>query len=180
MNKKRIIILLCVIFLVFMVILFRDNIIRFQLSTKLNYNENVDYITIEIYDDRLTKVFEGKPDIKTNDRGRIYIEIYDKKKIEKIIKYLNSLSLMDDTINEYVPFDIDNVGYFTIDITKKNSEEYLHGFDGFAFYTNYMEFVSEGHDHDGIRYYIKNSGYNSTTKSSKTFKFLYDLINESE
>ena len=176
MNKKLIIILLCIIFLVFIFIIFRENIIRLKLSTRLNYSENVAYITI--YDDRLIEVVGSNSEIEINSIGDI--EIHNREVIEKIIKYLNSLELIEDNLTEYEDVDIDEVEYFDVTIFRNDNEKYLNGYDIIAFQTNYLSFIPEGHDCYGTRYYIKNSGYDPKTKTSKTFEFLYDLINKSE
>ena len=180
MNKKLIIILLCIIFLVFIVIIFRENIIRLKLSTRLNYHENVAYITI--YDDRLIEVADGKLEIEINSRRGI--EIHNREDIEKIINYLNSLELIEDNLTEYVDVDLDEVGYFSITIFRdgyvNDYQNNLDALEHIAFQTNYLEFIPGGHDWKTTRYYIKNSGYDPKTKTSKTFEFLYDLINKSE
>lgn len=168
-NKKTIIILCCIIFIVFLIIVFRDNIIRFKLSTRLNYHENVAYIKIK--DARLKKV---------TDDDIWDVEITDRKDIEKIIKYLNSLKLIEDNPTEYEDVDLDQVGYFEIGIFRDGYENDSDAYDWIVFQTNYLAFVPSGHDWKATRYYIKNSGYDSKTQNSKTFKFLYDLINKSE
>ena len=190
LNKKNITIC-CIIFIVLIIISFRDNIIRFKLSTRLNYHENVDYISISIYDDILAKGLIDDSEIIINDMECIkiydkesidieFIEIHDKEDIEKMIKFLNSLELIEDNPTEYEPFDRENIGFFDIALFRNNGNKNSVGYDWIVFHTNYMEFVPEGHDSEGTRYFIKNSGYNSKTKSSKTFAFLYDLLHESK
>jgi len=144
----------------------------------LDYQEKVSYIVITIYDPRLIEILNGKAGIKINDIGEIDIEIHDREDIEKIIKYLNSLKLIEDNLIEYVPFDRNNVGFFEIFIFRDGFENDSDAVDIIAFETNYLAFIPNGHDWKETRYYIKNSGYNHKTKTSKTFNFLYDLINK--
>ena len=144
---------------------FRDNIIRLKLSTRLNYHENVSHIKIDY--EHMIEDMEGISEV----------EITNRADIEKIINYLNSLVLIEDNPAEYEDIDLYEVGYFEIFINRDKNENGPEDYDIIAFQTNYLAFIPGGSDCEEIRYYIKNSGYNPKTKSSKTFEFLYDLIN---
>jgi len=155
--------------------MFGENIVRLKFSTRLNYHKNVTCITIK--DDHLPKPLDVKFGIKRNSVGEIVIN--DSDDIKRIIDYLNSLRLIEDNPTEYEDIDIDAVGYFTILIIRDNDENGDNGDNGYDvidFETNYLTFAPNGYDSSATRYYIKNSGYNSKTQSSNTYKFLRNLL----
>jgi len=142
----------------------------------LNYHENVAFIII--HDDRLSKDLNSESESKIYDLGGFVgdVMITDRNDIEKIIKYLNSLMLIEDNLTEYVDVDLDEVGYFRITIFRDDYENDSRAYDSIEFETNYLSIIPSGNDRHATRYYIINSGYNNKTKSSNVHQFLLDLI----
>ncbi len=136
-------------------------------SVTLNYVEDISYIIVS-----------DKGRLGTTEDGIFSIEIYDKEDIEKILNYLNSLELIEEIPSfEYFPDLNERFSYFSIDIIKVGYEEDDTAHDLLSFQTTYMSISRGGFDCRSTIYYIKDSGYNPITKSSKTYEFLNELIN---
>ena len=139
----------------------------FKQSESLNYSENLAYI--EISD-------KGRLGLPITD-GRYMLKIDDPNTIKKVIDYLNSLELIEESLSEYEPIpDLNEVGYFEIEIVKVGHEDDILAFDSFTFMTDYVLFTPNKADWKGTRYYIKNSCYDDKTKGSRAYAFLYDLL----
>ncbi|MHC1693878.1 MAG: hypothetical protein AB9835_01085 [Eubacteriales bacterium] len=106
------------------------------------------------------------------------IKIEDRSDIKRIINYINSLELIEEFPRvEYFPNSYKNA---TIRITvfKTRYDEYGENFDGFVFQNEYMSFTPSILDWESKVYYVENSKYDSNTKTSTTYNFLYDYISK--
>lgn len=171
MNKKVIIIILGFLILVFILLFFMyktNFLMMLKESESLNYHkdvyEDINYIMITSS--------EGERFIK----GSRNVEIRDRKDIEKILNFFNSLELVKFDKGKGPRRYIYDEGSFIITIFLKNSD-----FADIIFLmSDYLIFYNEEYNSDQHRmeYYIKNSGYNSKDKTSKAYYFLYDIINK--
>ena len=172
MNKKVIIIILGFLILVFILLFFMyktNFLMMLKKSESLNYHKDI----YEEIDHVIITSFKGERFTK----GSKSIAIRDPKDIEKILNFLNSLELVKFDKGKGPRRYIYDEGSFGIAIVLKNDSDFA---DVVFFMSDYLIFYNEKYrsEQHRMKYYIKNSGYNSKDKTSKAYYFLYDIINK--
>lgn len=134
----------------------------FKEGRSLNYQNEIE--SIVIYGSEDMEFIKGE--------SKIYIN--DKKDIEKIISYFNSLEVVE--VERIRGDDVEH-GYFTLDISLKKD---VPADEGFSFLNNhYLIYFDGEHKSQTKRYYIKDAKCDKNGKN-KIYYFLYDLINSNK
>jgi len=164
-NKKLVFaVIFCITILSVVFLVHRERlVILFRGSTSLNFQrDDMEYIRI------------------TSQGNLIDISgatIDCPEKVNEVIKYLNSLELVEaETPRRLRNRRPEEVGSIIIHIG--HSPDHNPG-DTVQFWANYMSFVYHDHKFYGYyNYYVRNSGFDNSTKTSNVYYFLRDLINE--
>ena len=171
MNKKIIAIIICSILaiIIFISLMYgKGFFMSFQESVSLDY-QRIDINGNEIIHIRIW----GNSNL-VGDAGEFILD--DKDDIEYLLNFINALELVNKEMPKQRNFQ--NNGHFYLEIYGNNDyEDRKEILDIFLFTTQYLSVIHRGHDWDYTDYFIKDSGYNCITQSSRTYEFLYELIN---
>ena len=168
-NNKFIFIIIFFVATVFLFVFLAHREQFFMLfgeGTSLNFQRD----DIELIRVRSTGVLTDFDNVTVNDAA----------KIREIIKYLNSLELVEAELPRNLRTRIrrqEDVGWILIYLGE--SVHHNPG-DVVEFWANYMRFTYHGHKFFGTyTYYVRNSGFCNRTNTSYVYQFLQALLNES-